>query len=210
MRSRPLAYTQKEIAMRQPESTMSAGNESECPSLIDLAAWADGRLSEDEAARIELHVARCAGCLETVAGLDLDAPADLVSERVIEAATRLVPTENPSETGGRFVFATFLRRGLAAAAAVGIAWAGYAIGTSLCESLRSGAGSAEADPAQQFAEASSDAPSTTIATSDDDQSDIDNSDSDSNFLSFGVLGSEAQSDLDVVELASRLLLEVSQ
>lgn len=144
-----------------------------CPSLIDLAALAEGRLvaalGEDQAQRIEAHVAGCSACLEALEGLGTDVPTLLEESRllmvpahVLDAAMSLrsFPTISTHRTTAAWL--VFARRGLAAAAAVGIAIAGYQIGQSF---------TAVAAPADASA----------VAISADD-------------LAFGVLGAESADD----------------
>ena len=59
------------------------GDGANCPSLVDLAAYAGGGLGEEENERIEAHVARCAVCLALLEGLraevaDIDDEARLL------------------------------------------------------------------------------------------------------------------------------------
>ena len=198
----------------EPEPEPSEGGATHrtghCPTAIELASWVDGRLPLEEMVRIELHVARCADCYALVGGVDFEAPADLAPHRLVEAASRLMPAEG-AEPAPSFAFSTLLRRGLAVAAALGIAWAGYAIGTSLCGSYSSSWWTSPSGGSNQLAnstpEPDSQATETQLASGDSPTSnstDVDAATT-ASYFSFGLLGSDT-ADSDTVELASRLLL----
>ena len=113
-----------------------------CPSLIDLAAFAENRLGEDEADRIIAHAAGCAACLSAlenllseVAAINEDSCLLLVPASVLESAMSLraadtteVPIHVPMRATPSWMI--FMRRGAALAACAAIAGAGYRIGDS--------------------------------------------------------------------------------
>jgi len=72
---------------------------------MELAEYIDGRLSdEDRIGRIEIHLARCAACLEVVSEVrELRAEGDValvfVPPQVLQAAMKLVPEAIPSQVG---------------------------------------------------------------------------------------------------------------
>lgn len=117
-----------------------------CPAMIDLAAYADGRLSGDELERLDVHIAQCETCLQLVHELAADAPLIesesrmlIVPESVMRAAMdlrsadeRSVPTLHVQRTSSRWIVG--MRRGLAAAAAIGVVLGGYQIGQSFTAS----------------------------------------------------------------------------
>ncbi len=118
----------------------------DCPSLVDLAALCEGRLTGDALERIEIHVARCEACLEPVRGLRAEAPEIEDESRMIlvpahvlaaamglrerDAKERLARVLTPARGAVR-PWMTGARRGLAAAAMLGIVAGGYSIGRSL-------------------------------------------------------------------------------
>lgn len=116
-----------------------------CPPPIDLASLAEGRLSDAESERIEAHVARCATCLELLRGLRAEASAVAEEARlvfvppsVMQAAMDLRAGDEAGVTSVVVVRSTrvqplwmSMQRGLAAAAALGIAATGYVIGQSM-------------------------------------------------------------------------------
>lgn len=129
--------------MLRADSHSDSFHERLCPSLIDLAAYAEDHLGEDEKNRIEAHVAGCETCLDLlggiraeVASMDSEARMLLVPSPVIHAAMALrtgdvLPRVMPLAPI-RLVpsWVAYVRRGAAIAACTGLAFAGYHIGAS--------------------------------------------------------------------------------
>lgn len=113
-----------------------------CPSLIDLAAFAENRLGEEEADPIVAHAAGCASCLSAlenllseVAAINEDSRLLLVPTTILDAAMILrsadaieAPTHAPMRLTSSWMI--YVRRGAALAACAAIAGAGYRIGDS--------------------------------------------------------------------------------
>lgn len=118
----------------------------DCPSLIDLAAYADRRLNDDEQTRLEVHVAGCESCMDILRELAVEAPIIdsesrmlIVPREALEAAMNLRSGDveltlsiHVHRTASRWIVG--MRRGLAAAAAIGIMLGGYQIGQSFTAS----------------------------------------------------------------------------
>lgn len=118
----------------------------ECPSMIDLAAYADGRLNDDEQTRLEVHVAHCESCMFLLRDLAIELPIIesesrmlIVPGATLEAAMNLsggdvesLLTVHVHRASSRWIVG--MRRGLAAAAAVGVMLGGYQIGQSFTAS----------------------------------------------------------------------------
>lgn len=129
--------------MLRADSHSDSFHERSCPSLIDLAAYAEDHLGEDEKNRIEAHVAGCETCLDLLGGIlaeissmDSEASMLLVPSPVIHAAMSLrtgdvLPRVMPLAPV-RLVpsWMAYVRRGTAIAACTGLAFAGYHIGAS--------------------------------------------------------------------------------
>jgi hypothetical protein len=112
----------------------------DCPSLLELAAYADACLDEEAKVRLEAHVAQCESCMQLLYDLAVEVPHIqsearmlIVPGATLRAAMNLragdaqqspVPHVHPAAP--RWVIGA--RRGLAAAAAVGIVLGGYQIG----------------------------------------------------------------------------------
>lgn len=102
-----------------------------CPSLLELAAFIDGRASEAERQALESHLADCPDCLAAVAeirSVQTDAGA-LVPAALLESAKGLV-TER-KRTRGSWALADWRlvgRWSAAAAASIVIGLAGYHTG----------------------------------------------------------------------------------
>jgi hypothetical protein len=132
----------RSLASQLPVAPVSA---PAAPSEMDLAAWLEGRLSEDEAASIEAAVAsdsalrRAALDLADIRGKPLPAPP----ERLVVRARALVGFEAEGQAPsaglirgwlfGRRRYA--LQQGVMAVAAVAIATGGFMVGGGLGESL---------------------------------------------------------------------------
>jgi anti-sigma factor RsiW len=114
------------------------GDGDSCPSLIDLAAYAGGRLGEEENEHLEAHVAGCASCLALlerlrteVTAVDDEARRLLPPAGVLEAAMSLRTGEAPARLRAAEPWRIFSRRAAALAACAAIAAGGYLIGDSL-------------------------------------------------------------------------------
>ena len=155
------------------------------PSIMDLAAFFDGTLSQDLRESIDRHVASCPVCQEAIEDL-IQARSDeretlpLVPAHVLAAAMGLVPeaVEAPiplirahwSTRGFNWGF-TWSRRAVAAAAVIGISLAGHALGRAM-----SATGGDE----------SNDSLESLVSFGLIDQSNADSSSGDSDALSFGM------------------------
>jgi len=115
------------------------GDGANCPSLVDLAAYAGRSLGEEENERIEAHVAACASCLALldglaaeVAAIDDEARLLLPPAGVLEAAMSLRTGDTLEATShAAGPWRIFIRRAAALAACAAIAAGGYVIGDSL-------------------------------------------------------------------------------
>ena len=99
-----------------------------CPSLIELAAYIDGRLSAGGHERVETHLAGCRVCLAAVSEIragSAEAPEAGVPEPVLDSAKalRLEPA-----APGRWRLAEWLTVGAAAAASIAVGVVGYQAG----------------------------------------------------------------------------------
>lgn len=101
-----------------------------CPSLIDLAEYLDGRASLQAAEAVEFHLARCAMCLEAVREVqqmrhDSGHSLVLVPTHVIEQAMSLAPAPAVPQ----WWIAT--RRAAAVAAMLAVCAVGYQVGAAI-------------------------------------------------------------------------------
>jgi anti-sigma factor RsiW len=157
----PLCYNQEIMAMidptkyprhnGEPTPQHDLGRAATCPQLLDLAGYIDGLLVDDDAGRIELHLASCPVCLAMVRELieanreQHDSSMTFVPGAVLAAAMNLVAAseiEHGAETGrgrdeGVRRFARWVpiaRRAAApgvAAAALALCAIGHHIGATL-------------------------------------------------------------------------------
>jgi len=107
---------------------------SPCPTLLELAAWIDGRATGPDAEAAETHLARCAGCRELVRQARADVAGRIgVPAGVVEAARMLVATGSApmgTERGMRLAdWLQFGGWGMAAAASIAICVVGYQVGS---------------------------------------------------------------------------------
>ena len=99
-----------------------------CPSLIELAAYIDGRLPAGGHERVETHLAGCHVCLAAVGEIraaSAEAPEVEVPEPVLDSAKALRP--EPA-VPGRWRLAEWLTVGAAAAASIAVGVVGYQAG----------------------------------------------------------------------------------
>ena len=114
-------------------------------SEMDIAAWLEGRLSEEQAAPVEAAVAADPGLRRAVLDLAdiLGKPLPAAPERMVVRARPLVGFEVERKTASRGLFSGWLfggprhvlQQGVMAAAAVVIATGGFVVGGGLSESL---------------------------------------------------------------------------
>ena len=106
-------------------SSPAAGS---CPSLVELAAYIDGRLPPGDHERIETHLGGCRVCLAAVSEIRVGSaqiPGAEVPEAVIDSAKALRPAPvYPS----RWRLAEWLTVGAAAAASIAVGVVGYQAG----------------------------------------------------------------------------------
>ncbi len=120
-----------------------------CPSAMDLAAWSSGLLSEEELARIDLHVARCERCVEIVARIDEPVAFGENAAELVDRAASLVVQRAPRLPGARGRRRTrsggwrWIGAGAGMAAAIGVAWCGLSLGMRLASEQASPAKAAE-------------------------------------------------------------------
>ena len=116
--------------------TARGDTSSECVSSLQLAAYLDGRLDQDEQADVEDHLAQCTTCREAVGDVRSGRFATtipLVGRDVLESAKSLVRRRTrPADEGRRRWRVTEWRAaggwGLAAAASIAICFVGYQVG----------------------------------------------------------------------------------
>ncbi len=104
---------------------------ADCPSVLELAGWIDGRAGSEA---VETHLAECAVCRELVRLARADvagrigAPAGVVAA----AKTLVAAGSSPAGTERGLRLADWLRAGgwgLAAAASIAICFVGYQVGS---------------------------------------------------------------------------------
>lgn len=132
----------RSLANQLPVAPVSA---PAAPSEMDLAAWLEGRLSEDEAAPIEAAVATDSALRRAALDLAdiLGKPLPAAPERMVVRARALVgfEAERKGASGGLFGNWLFgrsrhaLQQGVMAVAAAAIATGGFMVGGGLGESL---------------------------------------------------------------------------
>lgn len=119
--------------------TPNEHNPGHCPPLLMLAGYFDGRLSEDEADRVALHLSRCGECLAAIRDLR-SAPTEgdpnmmFVPAHVTARAQALVERQVIASP-----FAIWMRRSAGLAAAVAIGVFGHAVGASFSDSPQAAA-----------------------------------------------------------------------
>ncbi len=102
---------------------------SACVSPLELAGFADDRLSDQDRQAVEGHLADCGACREAlldIAGADREARA-FVPPSVIDAAKGLVGRSR--DDAGRWILGTIGALG-AAAASIAICFVGYRVGSA--------------------------------------------------------------------------------
>jgi anti-sigma factor RsiW len=111
--------------------------EDETERFLDLAAYADGLLETEEAARVAAMVASDAAAAADVASAQSRTPGAGIPERIVERALQLVPPRaEPAEIiafpqrgwARRLVYGTAQWGGLAAAIALA-GWLGFSMGS---------------------------------------------------------------------------------
>ena len=106
--------------------------ESDCPDFNILGAYLGGVASEEEAQRIEQHLAACESCLEILMNAPsvLEAGGVPVPEALIARAKALVPGEKPVVPG---YFKQAVWWAGAAAILAAVCFAGYRLGQDASE-----------------------------------------------------------------------------
>jgi anti-sigma factor RsiW len=108
-------------------------NNLQCPTLMDLASYLDARLSCEDVALIERHLAECPACAEAVREYrEMHAGHDssmvFVPPHVLAGAMALVKAADARNVNHRLVFA---QRAAAVAASIVIGVGGYQVGANL-------------------------------------------------------------------------------
>jgi len=115
---------------------------AEGPSLMDLAAFLDGRIDDSQRRAIERHLTECPMCREAAhdfqqARAEEDQPLVFVPPQVIASAMALVnephslhPAHHQSRRGST-IWMTAVRRGAAVAAVVAICFTGHWVGSAM-------------------------------------------------------------------------------
>jgi anti-sigma factor RsiW len=135
-------------SLRNPDDLPESTHPAACangPDFMDLAAFVDDRLSDSQRQEIESHLTICDACRAAVADAresreqENESRMIFVPPAVIEAATALVTGTRDERVGAEHHdilkhvrtsrWITFVRRGVAIAALIGICIAGHSVGT---------------------------------------------------------------------------------
>ena len=135
----PTNEYEQELWERYAPAATPAAPPGECPPLIELAAFADGRLDDAQRAAVEAHLADCPDCRAAIGDVATEVfgaeTLQFAPGRVIDAAKALVGRRRRPQAPAAIARAAgaWGRWGLAAAASIAISFVGFRAGSAWVE-----------------------------------------------------------------------------